>query len=163
MVATTAFVLGFVVIGLAVVLVAMRAGSAGAHRDTPQAARDRTTATAAILGATVVFGVGVPAAVMAANAGSRAKEAPGGVRLTDAQQHGRELFARNCATCHTLKAANAVGRVGPNLDQRRPPKALVLNAIQLGRARGMGQMPADLLTGQDAQDVASFVAAAAGR
>jgi hypothetical protein len=39
----------------------------------------------------------------------------------------------------------------------------VLNAIQLGRARGAGQMPADIYTGQDAKDVAQFVSAVAGQ
>ena len=53
--------------------------------------------------------------------------------------------------------------MGPNLDQLRPPKALILDAIQKGRARGQGQMPAGLVDGQDAQDVAAFVAAVAGR
>jgi mono/diheme cytochrome c family protein len=56
-----------------------------------------------------------------------------------------------------------VGKVGPNLDQLRPPKALILDAIKNGRARGQGQMPAGLVDGQDAQDVADFVAKVAGR
>ena len=30
------------------------------------------------------------------------------------------MFANNCASCHTLKAANAAGTVGPNLDQALP-------------------------------------------
>ena len=84
------------------------------------------------------------------------------VELTSAQVNGRTLFAKNCATCHTLRAVNAVGKVGPNLDQLRPPAPLVLNAIQNGRARGNGQMPADLVAGSDAKDVASFVSAVAG-
>jgi mono/diheme cytochrome c family protein len=83
--------------------------------------------------------------------------------LTAAEQHGRELFGERCRNCHTLKAANAVAQVGPNLDQLRPPKALVLNAIHNGRAKGNGQMAADLVEGQDAEDVASFVAKAVGQ
>jgi mono/diheme cytochrome c family protein len=82
--------------------------------------------------------------------------------LTEAEKHGRELFGLRCANCHTLKAANAIGRVGPNLDDLRPPRELVLDAIQNGRARGNGQMAADLYTGQDAEDVAAFVAKATG-
>ena len=39
----------------------------------------------------------------------------------DPSERGREaraeLFGENCAVCHTLAAANAVGKVGPNLDQ----------------------------------------------
>ena len=37
------------------------------------------------------------------------------------------------------------------------------DAIKNGRARGAGQMPAELLDGQDAQNVANFVAQVAGR
>ena len=66
------------------------------------------------------------------------------------------------AACHTLKASNAVAQVGPNLDQLRPPKALVLDAIAKGRANGNGQMAAQIYTGQDAQAVAAYVAKAAG-
>jgi mono/diheme cytochrome c family protein len=44
-----------------------------------------------------------------------------------------------------------------------PPKGLILDAIAKGRARGQGQMPAGLVDGQDAQAVAAYVAAAAGR
>ena len=73
------------------------------------------------------------------------------------------MFKQHCATCHTLAAANAVGKVGPNLDQLRPPPALIKDAIAKGRARGQGQMPAQLVTGQDANNVAAFVAKVAGR
>jgi hypothetical protein len=38
----------------------------------------------------------------------------------------------------------------------------VLNAIQNGRSRGNGQMPAQLFTGQDAVDVAEYVSRVAG-
>jgi mono/diheme cytochrome c family protein len=111
----------------------------------------------------IVIGVAVPALVLANNSDNQAESAPGGITLTASQERGRSIFARECATCHTLRAANAVGRVGPNLDQLHPPKALVLDAIAKGRARGRGQMPVGLVDGQDAQDVASFVAAVAGR
>src|SRR4051812_26316397 len=111
----------------------------------------------------VAFGIALPAVVLARGGSHKTKQAPGGVDLTTAEAHGRELFAQNCSTCHTLRAANAVGRVGPNLDQLRPPKVLVLDAIKKGRARGQGQMPDGLLAGEDANNVASFVAATAGR
>ena len=61
--------------------------------------------------------------------------------------------------CHTLEAANAVAQVGPNLDTLRPTKALVLDAIENGRARGNGAMARNLVIGEDAEDVAEFVAA----
>ena len=58
------------------------------------------------------------------------------------------MFAKYCATCHTLAASNAVGKVGPNLDMLHPPKGLILDAIKNGRARGQGQMPAGLVDGR---------------
>jgi mono/diheme cytochrome c family protein len=85
------------------------------------------------------------------------------IKLSKSQERGRELFGQVCQQCHTLKAANAVGMTGPDLDQLKPPKSLVLDAIINGRARGQGTMPAGLYTGQDAEDVASFVAAVAGK
>jgi mono/diheme cytochrome c family protein len=88
---------------------------------------------------------------------------PARVKLTLAQERGRELFGRSCQQCHTLAAANAVGQVGPNLDRLKPTEDVVLDAIEQGRARGEGRMPADLVQGQDARDVASFVAAVAGK
>ncbi len=163
MVATVAFVLGFALIGLGVLLVAMRGGARGAREALhTQSARGRTVAAGIIAGIAVAFGVGIPAAVLAGNSDNN-QDGPGGVNLSSAQADGRKLFAANCSTCHTLRGANASGRVGPNLDTLRPPKALVLNAIEQGRARGQGQMPALLLTGNDARDVSEFVAAVAGR
>lgn len=163
MIQTIVFVLAFVALGLGVVGLAMRSG----RRKKPEAAgpsraeRRVTLAAAALL--TLALGIAVPAIVMVDNSNSSAEDGPGGVELTAAQADGRQLFARNCATCHTLDASNSVGRVGPNLDQLRPPVELTLDAIEKGRARGMGQMPAELLTGPDARHVAEYVAAVAGR
>jgi mono/diheme cytochrome c family protein len=162
MIATIAFVLGFALIGLSVLLVAMRGGPRGAREALhTQSARGRTAVAGVIAGVALVFGVGIPALVLAANS-DKDQDGPGGVRLTADQAQGRKVFATNCSTCHTLRGANASGKVGPNLDELRPPKGLVLNAIQQGRARGQGQMPAELVTGTDARDVAAFVSAVAG-
>src|SRR5581483_3580492 len=93
----------------------------------------------------------------------------GGMKLTTAQKAGRELFGVHCAVCHTLAAANATGKVGPNLDQLRPPASLVYNTILNGCVQdpqpgasnsclGYGTMPAGVLQPQDATKVAAFVA-----
>jgi len=74
-----------------------------------------------------------------------------------------QLFGVRCVNCHTLEASNVIAEIGPNLDQLRPPKALVLDAIAKGRANGNGQMAAELYTGQDAEDVANYVAKAVGQ
>jgi mono/diheme cytochrome c family protein len=115
--------------------------------------------TIALLG----LGIGVPAAVIAAISSNDSIPEANVTNLTPAEKHGRELFGRRCAMCHTLKAANAIAEIGPNLDDLRPNKAFVLDAIKKGRANGNGQMAANLYTGQDAEDVASFVAKAVGQ
>jgi mono/diheme cytochrome c family protein len=163
---TIVFVLIFLVIGLTVVLVAMRSGRApGGAR---QESRGTRRAWGLGIGAVIALvGLGLPVVVLIANSDSQAKKGPAGVDLTTAQANGRELFARNCATCHTLAGSNAVGRVGPNLDTLNGgaglKAAFVLDAIQKGRSRGRGQMPAGLLQGNDAKDVADYVSRVAGR
>src|SRR3954466_1539641 len=162
MVAAAAFIIGFALIGVTVVLIAFRGGPRGAREGLhTQSPRGRQAVAALIAGVALIFGVGIPAAVMASN-NDNDENAKGGVKLTASQTAGRHLFAKNCGTCHTLGAASTAGRVGPNLDQLRPPDKLVLDAIEHGRARGQGQMPAELLVGQEAKDVAAFVAAVAG-
>jgi mono/diheme cytochrome c family protein len=134
------------------------------------------------LGIALLFAasLAVPALVLAFNGSNKASVAVGGVHLNAEQQRGRNLFSEACAVCHTLAAVRAVGRIGPNLDVRvgesipTPPgatgaaehkakaRALVENAVAEGRARGLGQMPAGLYVGKEAQEVADFVAAVAG-
>ena len=82
------------------------------------------------------------------------------VKLTAAEVRGRRLFGETCASCHALGAANAVGRIGPNLDEIKVDRALVLNAIEYGRSKGRGEMPGGLYNGTEAEEVAAFVAAA---
>jgi mono/diheme cytochrome c family protein len=163
MVAAVIFVLVFLVLGLAVVALAFSGrASVRYRRGAPTRAGRRFVA---VVVAIVVVGLGlaVPLAIGVINGNDHAKNAPGGVDLSASQEAGRSVFAKYCATCHTLKASNAVGKVGPNLDVLHPPKGLILDAIAKGRARGQGQMPAGLVDGEDAQDVAAYVAAAAGR
>ena len=119
------------------------------------------------------FGIALPLIILHGNDANNSKQV-GGVKLSAQARSGRELFGEHCAVCHTLAAANAVGKVGPNLDQVMPPKALVLHTIANGclpnatastqnqACLGQGVMPADVVTGQEAQEVASFVAEAAG-
>jgi mono/diheme cytochrome c family protein len=164
MIAALVFVLVFIAVGLSVVFIAFGAGPrrSGRPRGVPTRAGRRVVA----VGVAIVvagLGVAVPLAVGLVNGDDHAKNAPGGVDLNAAEVAGRSTFAKYCSTCHTLKASNAVGKVGPNLDVLHPPRALVLDAIKNGRAQGQGQMPAGLVDGQDAQDVAAYVAAVAGR
>ncbi|HEY2142690.1 MAG TPA: c-type cytochrome [Solirubrobacteraceae bacterium] len=164
------FVIFWALLGLAVFFVAMRGGPRGArqslHTESKLGQRMVT------LGVVLMFAAGlvVPALVLGFNGAHKAATAVGGVHLNAEQQRGRELFARSCAVCHALAAVKAVGRIGPNLDVRvgsdiataAGRRALVLSAITEGRARGLGQMPAQLYQGKEAEEVAAFVAAVAG-
>src|SRR5437762_12018130 len=162
MIAAVIFVVTFLVLGLGVMAFAF-SGRAGARsrRGAPSRAGRRFVAVMVTI-VIVALGVAVPLAIGVVNGNDHAKSAPGGVDLNAAQANGRAVFGRYCSTCHTLKASNAVGKVGPNLDVLHPPKGLILDAIAKGRARGQGQMPAGVVDGQDAQDVAAYVVAAAG-
>jgi mono/diheme cytochrome c family protein len=165
-----AFVLFWIVLGLAVFFVAMRGGPRGARKSLhTQSRAGQNLITLGII-VLFVFGLSASTLVLTDNAEHKASAAVGGLHLDSSQEKGRELFAHACAVCHTLAAVRSVGRTGPNLDIRvgeeittaAGRKALVLNAIQEGRARGLGQMPALLYQGKEAEDVASFVAAVAG-
>jgi cytochrome c553 len=152
----------FVALGLGVVLVAMRGGPRGV-RDTLEAGRRKPLHVAefVVVGAIVVFGLVVPVIVLSSD---QASAGPSGSKLTATEKKGRDLFtSQRCAQCHTLMDAGAVGRVGPDLDQLRPKAALTLDAIKNGRARGQGQMPAQLLEGEDAKAVAQYIEKVAGR
>lgn len=164
MIAALVFVVGFVLLGLAVVFAAFSGGPRGARRTggASRAARRLVAVGTAIV--VIGLGLAVPLAIGVVNGKDHAKNAPGvSAKLNAGEVEGRQTFAKYCSTCHTLKASNAVGRVGPNLDILHPPKALVVDAIAKGRARGQGQMPARLVVGKDAEDVAAYVAKVAGR
>ncbi|MEA2267599.1 MAG: cytochrome [Solirubrobacteraceae bacterium] len=156
-----AFVIGFIVIGLAVVFAAFSGRRGSAERAPGPSRRDRHAVGVGVGLVVLLLGVVVPGFVLAR--GESADVAPGGVRLSAAEQSGRQVFTERCATCHALSASNAVGKVGPSLDQLRPPKALTLDAIEKGRARGQGQMPAGLVDGEEAEHVAAYIAKVAGR
>jgi mono/diheme cytochrome c family protein len=161
---TLVFVVVFVGLALTVLFIALSGGTGGARaRLASQSRGTRRLALVNFVLGLLILGLGIPAAVIA-TVNSRNDIPTANVsNLTKAEEHGRELFGERCRNCHTLKAANAVAQVGPNLDNLRPPKNLVLDAIHHGRARGNGQMAADLVEGKDAEDVASFVAKAVGQ
>lgn len=160
---TLVFLLVFITLGLGVVLVAMSGGPRGLGAAVHAQGRGaRRFATGAFILCLIVLGFVVPAAVISrVNDRNDIPEA-NVTDLTSGEKRGRELFSARCALCHSLNAANAVAQVGPDLDRLQPNKALVLDAIAKGRARGNGQMPARIYVGQDAEDVASFVAKADG-
>lgn len=89
---------------------------------------------------------------------------------------GKQLFASgsegkaSCGSCHTLADAGTAGTVGPNLDQalgyscRQGFDEGTIYSVVLGQIDlASGAMPPDLVTGQDAVDVAAYVASVAGK
>jgi cbb3-type cytochrome c oxidase subunit III len=97
-------------------------------------------------------------------------------------QNGKAIFQQQCAGCHALEAAGSTSTIGPNLDdafaQARSEgyeESAIANIVH-DQIRFPGQyptaqndpaylkanMPANLVKGQDAEDVAAFVAANAG-
>ena len=77
-------------------------------------------------------------------------------KLTGDAAAGKGLFGKaGCTGCHTLKAANATGTVGPNLDEAKPDFRLATARVTLGK----GAMPSfkGQLTDQQIADVAQFV------
>jgi mono/diheme cytochrome c family protein len=108
-------------------------------------------------------------AVLAAGCGREVS-----VPKTDlAVHHGANLFKQRCSGCHTLDAAAAQGSRppgkvsgaertdGPNFEFRKETREDVLYAIRNGGFSG-AIMPANVVVGRDAQDVAKFVEEYAG-
>jgi mono/diheme cytochrome c family protein len=85
---------------------------------------------------------------------------------------GKVMFQKACGSCHTLAHANSSGTTGPNLDDAfRQDKT---DGVKETSIQGLvdywirypdtqGVMPQGLLKGQDAQDVAAYVAAVSAR
>jgi mono/diheme cytochrome c family protein len=89
---------------------------------------------------------------------------------------GRALFVQKCGACHTLAQAGTSGTQGPDLDDAfaaaraagergSTVEGVVMSQVENPRpsnANPAVSMPADLVTGQDLEDVAAYVGAYAG-
>jgi mono/diheme cytochrome c family protein len=170
--AVAAFVALWVVIALGLVVLATRGtGTVSPTRRDPGRRGSSISITMFVVTA-VVFGIGLPLLMLTGNHHNASAQV-GGIKLTANERTGRELFGQHCGVCHTLAAANAVGKVGPNLDVLKPAQSTVLNTINNGclpnppkgsneACLGQGVMPAAVVQGEEAQDVAAFVAKVAG-
>jgi mono/diheme cytochrome c family protein len=85
---------------------------------------------------------------------------------------GKVSFQKSCGSCHTLAHASTSGTTGPNLDdafrqdrtdgvKSTSMQGLVDYWIRYPNTQGV--MPQGIVKGQDAQDVAAYVAAVAAR
>jgi mono/diheme cytochrome c family protein len=156
------FLIPWVLIGIGVVFIAFSGGPGQARH----AYLTRGSAFFKVAMVVIYLGVGlaVPAIILASRG-----EAEGATNNTktvipsDSVQKGKTLFRATCASCHTLAAVNARGVTGPDLDRIGTlNRARVLSAIKIG-GTGQGRMPAGLLQGQNAADVAAFLQAVAGK
>lgn len=160
---TLVFVLAFVLLGLGTFLIAVSGGRHGLGAAVQSQSRGSRRLATFIFGISfVVLGIAIPAAVIASVDDRTDIPHANVTGLTESELRGRELFGERCAACHTLAASNAVAAVGPDLDVLQPNAKLVLSTIQSGKSAGNGQMPAGIYTGQDAKDVAAYVAKAVG-
>ena len=159
-----AFVLFWSLVAIGLLFIALSGGPRGAReRLHKQSSRGRRVAYGLFALTLVLFGIAVPGLVIAGVESRDSDPESGITKLTAQEERGREIFGRQCNQCHTLKAAGGAATVGPNLDVLRPTKGLTLDAIENGRARGNGAMAADLVEGEEAEAVASFVAKAVGQ
>ena len=82
----------------------------------------------------------------------------GGGETEGGAPDGEAIFAEaGCGGCHTLDAAGTSGNVGPNLDDAKPPKELVIERV----TNGQGAMPSfkDKYSPEQIQAVADYVVA----
>jgi mono/diheme cytochrome c family protein len=89
---------------------------------------------------------------------------------------GRVLFVQKCGVCHTLAQAGTTAQVGPNLDDAFAAareageggdtvEGIVKAQVELPRPstdNPDNSMPADVVSGQDLEDVAAYVGMYAG-
>ena len=124
------------------------------------------------------LGVRLPLAALACIALLASGCGTGGVAAGGNTQNGKTLFTSRCASCHTLGAAGASGKVGPNLDEafaamrasgrdthfeESTIKQVVADQIKYPAQRDEGvNMPANLVKGSAVDDVAAYVASVAG-
>jgi mono/diheme cytochrome c family protein len=152
----------FFVLGVIVFFVAFWGGPGGAREAYMTGGRRSFPVMIVVI--YLALGIAVPAAVIASRG-----EAEGGVGSLRTEEpgprmeEGKELFIATCKSCHNLDAVQARGVTGPDLDELGGlDKQRVLNAIENG-GTGQGRMPAGLLQGEDAENVAAYVAAVAGQ
>jgi cytochrome c553 len=159
------FLAPWILIGIGVIFVSF-SGGPGAAREA-YLTRGRKAFGVAIVLAYIGIGIAIPAVVIASRGARMGNDATLSNELVRDQKAdvstGRQLFIETCASCHTLAAVNARGVTGPDLDKIgtvTPPR--VQSAIKIG-GTGQGRMPAGLLQGQNAKDVAAFVSAVASK
>ena len=82
---------------------------------------------------------------------------------------GRKLFVERCGGCHTLQAAGTRGATGPNLDDafaavrtQKFEESTIQQVVHDQIKFAEPPMPANLVRGEDAENVSTYVASVAG-
>jgi mono/diheme cytochrome c family protein len=157
-----AFLAPFVLLGVGIIFVAF-SGGPGKAREAYLTRGGRFFRFAMIL-LYAGLGLAVPALVIADREPAEGGTAPlRNEKASSELEDGKDLFRQTCASCHTLAAANARGVTGPDLDgigEMTPER--VTTAIKVG-GTGQKRMPAGLLEGENAELVAKYVSAVAGK
>lgn len=86
----------------------------------------------------------------------------GATKTITAATDGATIFKDSgCASCHTMAAADAGGRIGPNLDDLKPSAQLVSDTV----TNGDGSMPAfkNRLSPEQITTLGEYVAQVAGQ
>jgi mono/diheme cytochrome c family protein len=92
------------------------------------------------------------------------------------EQRGRVLFVQKCGVCHTMAQAGTTAQIGPDLDAAfaaartagesgETVEGIVEAQVEFPRPstdNSAASMPADIVTGQDLEDVSAYVAMYAG-
>lgn len=82
----------------------------------------------------------------------------------DETEKGKEIFTQvaqpACTICHTLADAGSAGAIGPDLDDLKPSREQVINAV----TSGVGVMPAfnESLSAEQIKAVAHYVSTVTG-
>src|SRR4051794_39306110 len=174
--ATAAFVIAFLAVGVAVAFVAFSGGRSQARE--AYLTKGRRGFRIAIPIIYIGLGIAVPALVLANRHAAEGSQGPLSTKQgSKGFNEGKMLFRENCWSCHTLKAAGAKGVTGPNLDEiGTVSEQRVVNAIRIG-GTGQGRMPANLVPGAcsklpchkpgedptEAEQVAAYVSQVAGK
>ena len=56
----------------------------------------------------------------------------GGAGGSSSSPGGKVFASAGCGSCHTLKAADAKGQIGPNLDELKPDASTVEHQVRVG-------------------------------
>src|SRR5262245_63685619 len=83
----------------------------------------------------------------------------GGSGGGSASPGGKGFASAGCGSCHTLKAADAKGQVGPNLDELKPDESTAEHQVRTG-GNGMPSFSSKL-SGEQSTRVAAFVSSSA--